>query len=125
MLNELDNSGRQAALNGLNRELNELKRDKVVSRCFKRGCGWESLAEEVFKIQEKRRYYEAVEAEMLAKLKAASEFKPSYGENYAYVTDLRAGTVDYSQIPQLKGVDLNFYRKPPVAVWKLVDLNKL
>jgi hypothetical protein len=31
---------------------------------------------------------------------------------------IRQGSVDYSQIEALKGIDLNQYRKPPIVTWR-------
>lgn len=36
----------------------------------------------------------------------------------------RQGNVDYSKIPELWGLNLSDYRKPPIDAWRLTELEK-
>jgi hypothetical protein len=38
---------------------------------------------------------------------------------------MRKGLVDYEKIPELKGVDLEQYRKPSAIAWRILLLDKL
>ena len=105
--------------------INDLKRDAIISKCAPKDEHWETLAGEVYRIQEQRKFYQMLEEQLVAKLKVASEYRPSYGKNFAYCVETRAGSVDYVVIPELRGVDLNQYRKPSVEVWKLINLAKV
>jgi hypothetical protein len=43
----------------------------------------------------------------------------TYGSGVEVLKSSRKGSVDYSAVPELRGVDLEPYRKPPVAVVKI------
>lgn len=80
---------------------------------------WVKKAREVFDLQQKRKMLEAQEEQAIAELKELTGNLNSFGGGFKYESATRAGTVDYKAIPQLKGVNLDIYRKPPVVYWKL------
>lgn len=41
------------------------------------------------------------------------------GDEFIFEKNFRKGNIDYSQIPELKMIDLEKYRKPPIEIWKL------
>ena len=43
----------------------------------------------------------------------------TYGCGIEVLKSLRKGAVDYSRVPELRGVNLETYRKPPVEVIKI------
>jgi len=43
----------------------------------------------------------------------------TYGCGVELLKSSRRGAVDYSAVPELRGVNLEPYRKPPVAVMKI------
>lgn len=52
-------------------------------------------------------------------LKQLSKGACSKGGGFVYDYSIRKGTIDYTAIPELNGVDLEQYRKESVEVWKL------
>lgn len=86
---------------------------------IERNGSWINKAREVKKVQQLRKQYEAMEKDLLKELKILSEGVNSRGGGFAYTCSMRAGSVDYTAIPQLRGIDLELYRKEGVEVWKL------
>lgn len=80
---------------------------------------WVKKAREVYDLTQKRKMLEVQEAQAIAELKELSSNLNSVGGGFKYESSTRAGTVDYKAIPQLKGVNLDIYRKPAVVYWKL------
>lgn len=86
---------------------------------IERDARWERVAEQAFKARQRRVMYEALEQRLFNELKTLSENQSSYAGRWAYVASYRVGPVDYAQIPQLAGIDLDAYRKEPITVWQL------
>lgn len=63
----------------------------------------------------------AAEAEKAAKdtLLAVAGNKPTKGYGVQVIQIERAGSVDYSKIPELAGIDLERYRKKPTTYWSV------
>jgi hypothetical protein len=80
---------------------------------------WVKKAQEAFDLQQKRKALEAMEDQAILELKELSGDLNSFGGGFKYECSTRAGTVDYKAIPQLKGVNLDMYRKPASVMWKL------
>jgi hypothetical protein len=59
------------------------------------------------------------EHELRATLERMATAKRSYGCGVEVLKSSRKGAVDYAAVPELRGVDLERYRKPPVAVVKI------
>lgn len=47
--------------------------------------------------------------------------QPSVGAGIRLQKILKKGTVEYKKIPELKGVDLEKYRRDPTEYWKISD----
>lgn len=86
---------------------------------IRRDKQWEEVAMQLANLSEQRKELQKQEKELSEKLKALSEGKPSYFGTWMYTVTYRQGSVDYSKIPQLSGVDLDAYRGEDVAVWQL------
>jgi putative phage-type endonuclease len=67
------------------------------------------------------------EQQLRATLKAMATAKRTHGCCVEVVKSCRKGPVDYSAVPELRGVNLEPYRKPPVAVVKInfIEPNRL
>ncbi len=61
----------------------------------------------------------AEEAKLRAALQRMATARRTYGCGVEVLTSSRRGAVDYSAVPELRGVDLEPYRKPPVTVVKI------
>lgn len=61
---------------------------------------------------------EKLRAELLAAAKEAGHPRLVCGD-LKLIQVTRAGSIDYSKVPQLKGVDLEPYRKAPVRSWRI------
>jgi hypothetical protein len=85
----------------------------------KRDEQWIAAAQEVFNIQQKIKVMESQEAILIEKLKAITGELNSIGGGFKFETIMRKGSVEYNNIPQLKGVDLERYRKASSFYWKL------
>lgn len=93
----------------------ELTQDDYVTQ----GAEWSSYAEGLYLINKK-----------ISELKAQAELYKNFLLNicntnnatdnvYKFTGYVRKGNVDYSQIPELKDVDLEPYRKNPTSYWKI------
>jgi len=88
----------------------------------KRDETWVLKAKELYSLQEKRRQLEKMEVILLNELRSASEELASQGGGFIFENYLRLGSVEYASIPELKAVNLEKYRKPPVICWRLKNL---
>jgi len=59
------------------------------------------------------------EEEIKKQLISLSEGKNSMGNGIRLTKCLRKGTVDYTKIPEIQGVDLEKYRKKAVSFWRI------
>lgn len=80
---------------------------------------WIEIAQECRKIQTIRKSIEVKEELLIKKLKELSMGMSCKGGGFIFTRTLRKGTVDYSRIPQLSGIDLEPYRKSQTESWKL------
>lgn len=67
-----------------------------------------------------KRYKEA-EEEMRKKLLILSGDKSCSGGGIRVTKSIRKGNVDYKEIPELQGLSLDKYRKPPSDVWRITE----
>jgi len=87
---------------------------------IKREKEWENIAKEAYKAQKRRKEYEMLEKKLLEQLKFLSENESSESKNFRYQKIERKGSILYSKIPQLQGIDLEPYRKEGLTTsWKL------
>jgi len=55
------------------------------------------------------------------KFREECQGNPCMGGGYKYQKYMRVGSVSYSKIPELIGVDLSSYRGPPIEIWTLIN----
>jgi hypothetical protein len=53
---------------------------------------------------------------------ALCEHQSSAGNGIRVMRFLRKGSIDYGKIPQLKGLNLDKFRKEPMECWKVSDI---
>jgi len=95
---------------------------RKLHNCIERNGEWEAVAKEAFELAKKRKYYGEQEKKLLAILRTMSEQKNSAGGEFMFISITRQGSVNYTLIPQLKGLDLEVYRKDEVVSWKLTKI---
>lgn len=77
------------------------------------------LAQELQDIQEKIKFLETKKESIKDYLKDICGNQTFSFNGYTFSKIERPGSVKYSEIPELKGVNLDIYRSEPVVVWKL------
>jgi hypothetical protein len=60
------------------------------------------------------------EHKLRATLAYMATAKRTYGSGVEVLTSSHKGAVDYTAVPEFRGVNLDSYRKAPVAVWRIV-----
>jgi hypothetical protein len=81
---------------------------------------WLSKAQELHLIKKTIKKWQAREQELAEQLQYLSG-RDSYSVgDFKYERYDRPGSVNYKDIPELKGVDLNRYRNPFIMCWRLV-----
>ena len=83
---------------------------------------WTLTAEQLYSIQQERRALEEKEAILLKELKELSDHKSRQEGSFVFMTQLRKGSVEYSKIPVLNGINLELYRKEDVISWRLMKV---
>ncbi len=78
---------------------------------IERGGDWISTATQLAKIRAQIKELESQEKFLTLELKSLSEGACSKGGGFVWSCIVRKGSVDYSSVPQLRGVDLEQYRK--------------
>lgn len=78
---------------------------------------WLAKVSEVIRAKEYADRYEELKKELIEMSGGSS----SVGGGIKLTKYVRQGNVDYKGIPQLKGVDLDLYRKPASVQWRLTD----
>lgn len=84
-----------------------------------RGGDWIGIARDLMKIRQQIKELEAQEKRIAQALKSHSEGLCSKGGGFVWSASYRKGSVDYASIPQLRGIDLEQYRKDSIEVWSL------
>jgi hypothetical protein len=82
---------------------------------------WDSIALQLSKAKQTRKYYEEVERKLLEDLKQLSGNQSQKGDKFELKATFRLGSIDYSRVPELIDVDLSKYRKPPTTMWTLIE----
>lgn len=70
-------------------------------------------------VQDKIKYLKSIEKISKKKLERLCGGETRSYQGWTYAVHERLGSVEYTKIPQLEGIDLNLYRKSPINVWKL------
>jgi putative phage-type endonuclease len=90
--------------------------DDYVSRS---SLEWELTCVDGLHAKKQAEFWEKKWADCREKLIVLSEGKNSKGAGVIITQHVRKGSVDYSKIPELKGLDLEPYRKSPSSYWKI------
>lgn len=77
------------------------------------------IADQLYKVKQELKYYEEREKKLTEQLKDLCKNVSYMTESYAFVYIKRIGSVDYSKVPELKGVNLDLYRRPNTIAWTL------
>lgn len=80
---------------------------------------WADCADRLFEIKESIKVLEQSEKLFEDKLKRLSDNQNSMAGGYVFTVSTRKGTVDYSQVPELEGVNVEKYRKQSTQSWRL------
>lgn len=80
---------------------------------------WILAAEKLWEIKKQLKELEAKETHISQQLKQLSGNENTKGGGFVYEQTYRKGSIDYTAIPELDGVNLERYRKDDVPVWKL------
>ena len=87
-----------------------------------RGQKWISIALKLHEAQQMKKHFASIESELRANLEELSEDESSKGGDFVFTRFMSKGAVQYKEIPELSGVDLDSYRKPGYTKWKLTKV---
>lgn len=82
---------------------------------------WLMLSDSWGRIHKELAELEKKEQEIRASLISRAEGKNIVGNNIKLQQVIRKGAVDYKSIPELKGVNLETYRKSPIQSWRISE----
>lgn len=80
---------------------------------------WYQKALELHAIKQRIKDLKDQEKSWEKDLRSMSKEENSYFGNIKYTCFSRQGTIDYSKVPELSGINLDIYRKSPIASWRL------
>ncbi len=80
---------------------------------------WKGFAAEYRKVVEQIKNLELVKEAYRKEMIKLCDNKNCMGDGIRIMNSIMRGRVDYDQIPELNGVDLDSYRKPPTNTWKV------
>lgn len=78
---------------------------------------WMSLAERYNELQSNRKRIELEEKRVKEEMISLQNNQPFQSGRYALDMVVRKGSVNYKDIPELKGIDLESYRGEEVTSW--------
>jgi len=103
--------------------LKNFKAPELTSDDFhQRDSRWYTNAKRLLDLKEKMKELKEEEKTLEHFLRELSCNENSYFKDLRYASSRRKGNVDYSKIPELKGVDLEAFRKPSAEVWRLARI---
>lgn len=82
---------------------------------------WTTMSQKWVTVHRQLKSLEKEEKELRNTLIQMTENKNATGGGIRLTHSLRRGMVQYQQIPELKEVDLEKYRKDPTEVWRLIE----
>lgn len=80
---------------------------------------WIEVATKRYQIQKQMKQLKDEDERLYEDLVRMSEDKSSKGGGYKFTRSEKSGSIDYSLVPQLLGVDLEPYRKKSFTQWRL------
>jgi len=118
-INELQSIHDTISAASVNYNWRRLGRDLTEEEDDERRQAWLLKAKELWTIKKTIRKWQNIEKNLAAELRDIFDNDAHEYRGVRYYYELRDGAIDYSAIPELKGVNLNQYRKDAVVVWKL------
>jgi len=94
----------------------------MMGGIFRRSSKWNTIATELYAIKKTLSDLSLKEKDLLKELKDLSNYQNSYNKEFLFSQSTRVGSIDYDSIPELKKVNLELYRKPPITCWKLTKI---
>lgn len=85
---------------------------------------WERTANVLWETERRISEDQKVAKALKEELKAAAEGRNARAGAFKLCVSRRKGSVDYSKVPELEGVDLQPYRKPRIESWSLKKESK-
>lgn len=97
------------------------KEPELSANDYQKFCSqeWETMANDWKETNQRLKDLTAREKECRQALIKLAGDGNATGAGIKLTKSIRKGTVDYSKIPELDGVDLDQYRKEPVVAWRL------
>lgn len=95
------------------------KRDLVEMKSLE----WGLTVDEYLAVKQQLKELEAKEKAFKEQLIAMANGENCYGSGIKLSQYTRKGTIDYAEIPEIKSIDLNRYRKPPISGW-VINVDK-
>jgi hypothetical protein len=80
---------------------------------------WTDTATELWELKLQYKRIGEIISQLESKLKLISHHETFSDGVYIYEKTFQKGTVQYKDIPELKGIDVDIYRGPEVERWKL------
>lgn len=95
-----------------------------LNGCEIRGNDWVELAKRLYEVTQEKKLLMLSERKLIDDLKAMSDHKSSAGGDplngdFKFEITERLGVVNYKIVPELRGLDLEQYRKEGSESWKL------
>lgn len=90
-----------------------------------RKYNFDILAEEYYKLSEKRKKLQEEEDALKERLETyvvGLNTTAYMGKKFALTSYERKGAIDYMAIPVLKSIDLEIFRKDPIVCWKVTKI---
>ena len=85
----------------------------------------EVIAKEAYRLRQQISELTERQSGLMENLKKASGGTEARFGNYKLGVTVRAGSIEYSAIPELKSINIEQYRKPGVLVYKLEFLGEV
>lgn len=84
---------------------------------------WNTVAEELYGINEQIKELTSQKKDLTDTLKKLSNYQTAFSGDYLFECTKRSGRIDYSAIPELLNVDLDKYRKKDEEYWSLKKIS--
>lgn len=85
---------------------------------------WKETSQQWLNIHAQMKSLESEEKRLREALIQMAGSQNTTGGGIRLTRSLRKGNVQYAQIPELRNIDLEQYRKEPIEIWKLLPTNK-
>lgn len=86
---------------------------------------WVEIAQKALKYKQLRKHYENLEKKHMEELKKLSDYKNHEEEGFRLTFTERLGAISYKDIPYLKSINLDIYRKNNIIMATLESYDVL